>query len=172
MSFYPTRSSRGVTRSRRMEKMQTTASKRESGTTHSHGIVYRTACRNPGCEFEFDLRITPENSSILSGLMACPHCKRRGGQLKSQGVSAKSSSPQSYCFARPELEPRNSNKAAQLGLPTPVRSKLGEGYGDAKVYRCLRRDRSVLPIDHPLSCNKQAHRRQVGSNQRAAESNT
>jgi hypothetical protein len=68
-----------------MEKMQTTASKRESGTTHSHGIVYRTACRNPGCEFEFDLRITPENSSILSGLMACPHCKRRGGQLKSQG---------------------------------------------------------------------------------------
>jgi hypothetical protein len=47
-------------------------------------IVYRTVCWNPGCGFEFDLRITPENASFLSGSMACPHCKRNGGQLKSQ----------------------------------------------------------------------------------------
>jgi hypothetical protein len=65
--------------------MQTAVSRQESGTTHSHGIVYRTVCRNPGCGFEFDLRITPANASILSGSMACPHCKRNGGQLKSQG---------------------------------------------------------------------------------------
>jgi hypothetical protein len=66
-------------------KMQTAVSKHESGITHSHGIVYRTICRNPGCGFEFDLKITPENASLLSGSMACPHCKRNGGQLKSQG---------------------------------------------------------------------------------------
>jgi hypothetical protein len=65
--------------------MRTAVSRHESGTRHSHGIVYRTVCRNPGCGFEFDLRITPENARILSGLMACPHCKRQGGQLKSQG---------------------------------------------------------------------------------------
>ena len=65
--------------------MQTTVNRHESGTTPSHGIVYRTVCWNPGCRFEFDLRITPENASLLSGSMACPHCKRHGGQLKSQG---------------------------------------------------------------------------------------
>jgi hypothetical protein len=68
-----------------MEKMQTALSRNESGTTDSHGVVYRTVCLNPGCGFEFDLRITPENASLLSGSMTCPHCKRRGGQLKSQG---------------------------------------------------------------------------------------
>ena len=65
--------------------MQTGVSRHESRTTRSHGIVYRTVCRNPGCGFEFNLRITPENASLLSGSMACPHCKRQGGQLKSQG---------------------------------------------------------------------------------------
>jgi hypothetical protein len=65
--------------------MQTAVGRHESETTHSHGIVYRTECRNPGCGFEFELRITAENASLLSGSMACPHCKRNGGQLKSQG---------------------------------------------------------------------------------------
>ena len=65
--------------------MQTAVSKHESGTTNRHGIVYRTLCRNPGCGFEFDLKITPENASLLSGSIACPRCKRNGGQLKSQG---------------------------------------------------------------------------------------
>jgi len=65
--------------------MQTAIRGPKSRTTPGHGIVYRTVCRNPGCGFEFDLRITPENASILSGSMACPHCKRNGGQLKSQG---------------------------------------------------------------------------------------
>ncbi|WP_331966665.1 hypothetical protein [Candidatus Binatus sp.] len=70
---------------RRIEKMQTAASRNESRTTGSHGVVYRTICQNPGCGFKFDLRITPQNASLLGGSMACPHCKRHGGQLKSQG---------------------------------------------------------------------------------------
>ena len=53
-------------------------------------------------------------------------------------------------------------------LATPVRSKLRKRYSDAKVYRCLRRDRSVLPIGHPLPGNKQAHWRQSRSNERSA----
>ena len=65
--------------------MQTAVSKHESRTTSSQGIVYRTICQNPGCGFKFDLKITPENASLLSGSMACPHCRRHGGQLKSQG---------------------------------------------------------------------------------------
>ncbi len=65
--------------------MQTAVNRRESRTTGNHGIVYRTVCRNPGCGFKFDLRITPENASLLSGSTVCPHCKRHGGQLQSQG---------------------------------------------------------------------------------------
>jgi len=65
--------------------MQTAGGRHESRTTDSHGIVYRTVCRNPGCGFKFDLRISAENASLLSGSIACPHCKRHGGQLKSQG---------------------------------------------------------------------------------------
>jgi len=65
--------------------MQTAVSRREIRTTGSKGIVYRMVCQNPGCGFKFDLRITPENASLLSGPLACPHCKRHGGQLKSQG---------------------------------------------------------------------------------------
>jgi hypothetical protein len=56
----------------------------------------------------------------------------------------------------------------RISLATPVRSKLGKCYSDAKIYRCLRRDRSVLPIGHPLSCNKQAHRGQSRANERSA----
>lgn len=70
---------------RRIQKMQTAVSRNESKTTGSQGIVYRTICQNPGCGFKFDLRITPQNASLLSGTMACAHCKRHGGQLKSQG---------------------------------------------------------------------------------------
>ncbi len=65
--------------------MQSTVSRHESRATDSQGIVYRTVCRNPGCGFQFDLKITPENASLLGDPMTCPHCKRRGGQLKSQG---------------------------------------------------------------------------------------
>ena len=65
--------------------MQTSVSRNESRTTGNDGIIYRTVCQNPGCGFKFDLRITPQNASLLSGSMACPHCKRHGGQLKSQG---------------------------------------------------------------------------------------
>lgn len=67
-----------------------TALSNESRTTSKQGIVYRTICRNPGCGFKFDLRITPENASLLGSSMPCPRCKRHGGQLKSQGrVSAR-----------------------------------------------------------------------------------
>ena len=49
------------------------------------GVVYRTACQNPGCGHSFDLRVTPANASLLSGTMACPRCRRHGGMLKPQG---------------------------------------------------------------------------------------
>jgi hypothetical protein len=65
--------------------MQTAVSRQETRTTNNKGIVYRTVCQNPGCGFKFDLSITPQNATLLSGPMACPHCKRHGGQLKSQG---------------------------------------------------------------------------------------
>src|SRR5271167_3502558 len=70
---------------RGLEKMQTAVSRHESRTTGSQGIVYRIVCRNPGCGFKFDLRITSENASLLGGSIACPRCKRHGGQLKSEG---------------------------------------------------------------------------------------
>ena len=65
--------------------MQTSVNRNESRTTGNQGIVYRTVCQNRGCGFKFDLRITPDNASLLSGSIVCPHCKRHGGQLKSQG---------------------------------------------------------------------------------------
>jgi hypothetical protein len=49
------------------------------------GVIYRTACQNPGCGHTFELRITPANASLLSGTMACPRCRRHGGMLKPQG---------------------------------------------------------------------------------------
>lgn len=49
------------------------------------GVVYRTTCQNPGCNHTFDLRLTPENASLLSGTMPCPRCRRHGGMLKPQG---------------------------------------------------------------------------------------
>ena len=65
--------------------MQTSVRRNEFRTTANQGIVYRTVCQNRGCGFKFDLSITPENASLLGGSMACPHCRRHGGQLKSQG---------------------------------------------------------------------------------------
>lgn len=66
--------------------MQTTTStKQEARNTTGKGVVYRTTCHNPGCGFTFDLRITPETVSMLSGPIACPRCRRHGGSLKPQG---------------------------------------------------------------------------------------
>ncbi len=67
--------------------MQTAVSnnKHESKTTNGQGVVYRTVCQNPGCGYRFDLRITPDNAGLLSASLSCPHCKRHGGFLKSQG---------------------------------------------------------------------------------------
>ena len=65
--------------------MQTLVSTNKPRTTVGQGIVYRTVCQNRGCGFKFDLKITPENTRLLSGSTTCPHCKRHGGQLKSQG---------------------------------------------------------------------------------------
>jgi hypothetical protein len=67
------------------EKMQILVSTKKTRTTASPGIVYRTVCQNRGCGFKFDLKITPENTRLLSGSTTCPHCRRHGGQLKSQG---------------------------------------------------------------------------------------
>ncbi len=49
------------------------------------GVIYRTVCQNPGCGNTFDLQITPQTASMLSGPIACPRCRRHGGMLKSQG---------------------------------------------------------------------------------------
>ena len=62
-----------------------TAMSTETKSAERPGIVYRTVCQNPGCGASFDLRITPQNASLLSGTMACPRCHRRGGMLKPQG---------------------------------------------------------------------------------------
>jgi hypothetical protein len=74
-----------MARERRINKMETALSRHETKSSSIPGIVYRTICQNPGCGFKFDLRITPQNASLLGGTMPCPHCKRHGGQLKSQG---------------------------------------------------------------------------------------
>jgi len=65
--------------------MQATPIRHESKASGRPGVVYRTVCQNPGCGYRFDLRITPENAGLLSGSIACPHCKRHGGFLKPQG---------------------------------------------------------------------------------------
>ena len=65
--------------------MQVATSKPETRNGSGAGVVYRTVCQNPGCGFTFDLRITPETASMLSGPIACPRCRRHGGSLKPQG---------------------------------------------------------------------------------------
>jgi hypothetical protein len=55
---------------------------KNNGQTSFNGVVYRTICQNPGCGFEFDLKITPENAGLLGGTIACPRCRRHGGLLK------------------------------------------------------------------------------------------
>jgi hypothetical protein len=65
--------------------MQTETATQNSKTKMAGGVVYRTICQNPGCGHTFELRITPENASLLSGTLACPRCNRHGGMLKSQG---------------------------------------------------------------------------------------
>jgi hypothetical protein len=66
--------------------MQSTVTQTVENTKNAlPGVVYRTVCQNPGCGHSFDLRITPQTASMLSGPVACPHCRRHGGMLKSQG---------------------------------------------------------------------------------------
>lgn len=65
--------------------MQAEVTNNTTRTTKTEGVVYRTSCQNPGCGHTFDLRITPENASLLSGTLACPRCRRHGGMLKPQG---------------------------------------------------------------------------------------
>jgi hypothetical protein len=57
----------------------------ETKTAERPGVVYRTVCQNPRCGTTFDLRITPQNASLLSGTMACPRYRRHGGMFKPQG---------------------------------------------------------------------------------------
>jgi hypothetical protein len=66
-------------------ELNRTVLNRESQTSETPGVVYRIVCQNPGCGATFDLRITPENASLLSGTIACPRCRRHGGMLKPQG---------------------------------------------------------------------------------------
>src|SRR5205814_7576414 len=62
------------------ELVETQTNKQQQG-----GVVYQTVCQNPGCAHSFELRITPQNASVLSGTMACPRCHRHGGMLKPAG---------------------------------------------------------------------------------------
>lgn len=66
-------------------ELNRTGINQETSKTETPGVVYRTVCQNPGCGATFDLRITPENASMLSGTIACPRCRRHGGMLKPQG---------------------------------------------------------------------------------------
>ncbi len=43
------------------------------------------AARIRAVDIAFDLQITPQTASLLSGPIACPRCHRHGGMLKSQG---------------------------------------------------------------------------------------
>jgi hypothetical protein len=63
----------------------TTQSVTSAKKSQQPGVVYRTVCQNPGCGHTFNLQITPQNASMLSGPIACPRCRRHGGMLKSQG---------------------------------------------------------------------------------------
>lgn len=65
--------------------MQTATTQSVSAKKSQSGVVYRTTCQNPGCGHTFNLQITPQNASMLSGPIACPRCHRHGGMLKSQG---------------------------------------------------------------------------------------
>lgn len=66
--------------------MQTIASNTPTRAKKGQGgIIYRTVCQNPGCAHMFDLHITPQTASMLSGTVACPRCRRHGGMLKPQG---------------------------------------------------------------------------------------
>lgn len=89
--------------------MQTAVSRHETKSAGTPGIVYRTICQNPGCGFKFDLRITPENARLLSGSMACPHCKRHGGQLKSQGRISEKLFAAKLLFRRTGVGPTHSD---------------------------------------------------------------
>jgi hypothetical protein len=62
-----------------------TAMRTKTKSAERPGVVYRTICQNPGCGASFDLRITPQNASLLSATMPCPRCRRHGGMLKPQG---------------------------------------------------------------------------------------
>ncbi len=66
--------------------MQSMASNTETRAKKSQGgVIYRTVCQNPGCAHSFDLHITPQTASMLSGTISCPRCRRHGGMLKPQG---------------------------------------------------------------------------------------
>jgi len=84
-------------------------SRNESRTTGNQGVVYRTVCQNPGCGFKFDLSITPRNASLLGGSIACPHCKRHGGQLKSQGRISEKLFAAKLLFRATEVGPTRSD---------------------------------------------------------------
>ncbi len=57
----------------------------EGETGNTATLVYRTDCQNPGCGCRFDLKITPQNVSRLSGTLICPRCQRHGGILRPSG---------------------------------------------------------------------------------------
>ena len=88
------------TRRKEMALWQT-AMNTEGKTSERPGVVYRTVCQNPGCGATFDLRITPQNASLLSGMMACPRCRRHGGSARRRAEWTTSCSLPSCSTGRP-----------------------------------------------------------------------
>ena len=83
-------------------------------TSERPGITYRTVCQNPGCGAIFDLRIAPENASLLSGTMACPRCRRRGGMPQVTGRLASKPLPPNCLTGRPAWPPRGLTRKSRF----------------------------------------------------------
>lgn len=91
----------------------------------AEGVVYRTVCQNPGCGHTFSLRITPKDLSLLSGTMACPRCRRRGGMLKRVGRLADKLFAAKLIFRETGVGPSNSSPSEEGDLLSDI---MGSGY--------------------------------------------
>ena len=76
--------------------VEAAVSRQETRTNGNRGIVYRTVCRNIGCGFKFDCRITPDNARLLSAAVALSALQTtRWHNSNPEGASAKTFLPPS-----------------------------------------------------------------------------
>ena len=115
-------------------------------TSERPGITYRTVCQNPGCGAIFDLRIAPENASLLSGTMACPRCHRRGGECSShRAVWAESSLLPSCSTERPVWPRRGLTRKSRFSNNMNARVTHRSSH-DRPLKNYLRRERKVTGV--------------------------